>query len=58
MKPNEAQEAAVKADGEAPYYFEGTCVGCGRTSSALNRRTLCRSCTEKPERHTYPVEPE
>lgn len=58
MNPDEPLEAAVQAEGEVPHDFEGTCVGCGRTSSALNRWTLCRSCTADPERQTYPVEPE
>lgn len=46
------------ANVEGPYDFEGTCVGCGSTSSALNRWTLCRSCTAEPVSQTYPVEPE
>ncbi|WP_158263836.1 hypothetical protein [Deinococcus arcticus] len=41
-----------------PYDFEGTCIGCGGNSTALNRWTLCRFCTTNPDAQTYPPEPE
>lgn len=37
--------------------FEGTCRGCGRSSSALDRHTLCRACTDHPDTQTWPPEP-
>lgn len=38
--------ACEEARLEAGFDFEGTCLGCGRSSGALNRDTLCRRCAD------------